>query len=125
MYVSLSTLGNIMGCGLLIGFAIACLILAIKLLISAVNPDIYNTKSERVWDTLDAIALLVSIIAGCFVSFMPTKHGFISMPSLVVLVAGGIIFIRYRLCWIFRLTNPKGTRNCYKNGVHGGNNKDD
>lgn len=97
-----------MGCGLLIGFAIACLILAIKLLISAVNPDIYNTKSERVWGALDAIALLAGIIAGCFVPFMPTKHGFISIPSLVVLVAVGIIFISLPFMLDFSFNKSEG-----------------
>lgn len=108
MYVSLSKLGNVIGCGLLIGFAIVCLILAIKLLISAVNPDVYNTNSERFWGILDAIALLAGVIAGCFVPFIPMKHGFISIPALVVLVAVGIIFISLPFMLDFSFSKSEG-----------------
>ena len=108
MYVSLSTLGNVVIFSILAVIGIACFVLACKMLMSALNSGIYNTKGERVWGVIDAIAIFVGIIACCFVPLTPMKRGFVSVPMLIFLVAVGVIFVSLPFVLDFSFSQNEG-----------------
>lgn len=108
MYVSLSTLGNVVIVSILVVIGIACFVLACKMLMSALNSDIYNTKGERIWGVIDAVAIFVCIIACCFIPLAPMKRGFVSVPMLIFLVAIGVIFVSLPFVFDFSFSQHEG-----------------